>query len=103
MFANVQVYALTGGLAPLMPSIDSSHSKKRPPSDEKVGHSGYKWFALKDLRVRSLFRFMFFLQILKIFMQITWQWLSFTNSARKDNLQLYHWVYFEPAENDYMF
>lgn len=25
-------------------------------------------------------------------LQITWQWLSFTNSARKDNLQLYHWV-----------
>lgn len=24
--------------------------------------------------------------------QITWQWLPFTNSARKDNLQLYHWV-----------
>lgn len=25
-------------------------------------------------------------------MQITWQWLSFTNSARIDNLQLSHWV-----------
>lgn len=26
------------------------------------------------------------------YFQITWQWLSFTNSARKDSLQLYHWV-----------
>lgn len=24
--------------------------------------------------------------------KITWQWLPFTSSARKDNLQLYHWV-----------
>lgn len=24
--------------------------------------------------------------------KVTWQWLPFTNSARKDNLQLYHWV-----------
>ncbi|KAH9730887.1 SWR1-complex protein 4 [Citrus sinensis] len=31
-----EVYALTGGLAPLMPSIDVSQLKKRPPSDEKV-------------------------------------------------------------------
>ncbi|KAJ4829250.1 swr complex subunit [Turnera subulata] len=53
-----EVYALTGGLAPLMPSIDAAQLKKRPPSDEKI----------------------------------TWQWLPFTNSARKDNLQLYHWV-----------
>lgn len=53
-----EVYMLTGGVAPLMPSSDASQLKKRPPSDEKV----------------------------------TWQWLPFTNSARKDNLQLYHWV-----------
>lgn len=26
------------------------------------------------------------------FIQITWQWLPFTSSARNDNLQLYHWV-----------
>lgn len=32
----LQVYALTGGVAPLMPSIDVSQLKKRPPSDEKV-------------------------------------------------------------------
>ncbi|XVF80714.1 hypothetical protein PTKIN_Ptkin15bG0097300 [Pterospermum kingtungense] len=31
-----EVYALTGGLAPLMPSIDVSHLKRRPPSDEKI-------------------------------------------------------------------
>lgn len=24
--------------------------------------------------------------------QVAWKWLSFTNSARKDDLQLYHWV-----------
>ncbi|GAB4841805.1 swr complex subunit [Ancistrocladus abbreviatus] len=53
-----ELYMLTGGVAPLMPSIDVGQLKKRPPSHEKV----------------------------------TWQWLSFSNSARKDNLQLYHWV-----------
>ncbi|KAH9626857.1 hypothetical protein KSS87_002257 [Heliosperma pusillum] len=53
-----EVYMLTGGVAPLMPAIDTSQLKKRPPSDEKV----------------------------------TWQWLSFKNSARKDDLELYHWV-----------
>lgn len=30
------MYALTGGLAPLMPALDASQLKKRPPSDEKV-------------------------------------------------------------------
>ncbi|KAF2325049.1 hypothetical protein GH714_022457 [Hevea brasiliensis] len=66
------VYALTGGLAPLMPSIDTSQLKRRPPSDEKI----------------------------------TWQWLPFTNSARKDNLQLYHWVRVVngvPPTGDYSF
>ncbi|WJX89910.1 swr complex subunit [Trifolium repens] len=53
-----EVYALTGGMPPLMPSIHSSQFKKKPPSHEKV----------------------------------TWQWLPFTNSARKDDLHLYHWV-----------
>ncbi|WJX95437.1 swr complex subunit [Trifolium repens] len=53
-----EVYALTGGMPPLMPSIHSSQLKKKPPSHEKV----------------------------------TWQWLPFTNSARKDDLHLYHWV-----------
>ena len=33
---ELQVYALTGGVAPLMPSIDVSQLKRRPPSDEKV-------------------------------------------------------------------
>ncbi|XP_044502926.1 SWR1-complex protein 4-like [Mangifera indica] len=67
-----EVYALTGGLAPLMPSIDVSQLKKRPPSDEKI----------------------------------TWQWLPFTNSARKDDLQLYHWVRVVngvPPTGDYSF
>ncbi|KAH7578208.1 hypothetical protein ACOSQ2_000591 [Xanthoceras sorbifolium] len=67
-----EVYALTGGLAPLMPSIDVSQLKKRPPSDEKI----------------------------------TWQWLPFTNSARKDNLHLYHWVRVVngiPPTGDYSF
>ncbi|EEF47221.1 SWR1-complex protein 4 [Ricinus communis] len=67
-----EVYALTGGLAPLMPSIDTSQLKKRPPSDEKI----------------------------------TWQWLPFTSSARKDNLQLYHWVRVVngvPPTGDYSF
>ncbi|PON61766.1 SWR1-complex protein 4/DNA methyltransferase 1-associated protein [Parasponia andersonii] len=64
-----EVYALTGGVPPLMPSIDS---KKRPPADEKI----------------------------------TWQWLAFTSSARKDNLQLYHWVRVVngvPPTGDYSF
>ncbi|KAK2649733.1 hypothetical protein Ddye_017222 [Dipteronia dyeriana] len=67
-----EVYALTGGLAPLMPSTDVSQLKKRPPSDEKI----------------------------------TWQWLHFTNSARKDNLHLYHWVRVVngvPPTGDYSF
>ncbi|GLT38110.1 hypothetical protein SLA2020_123760 [Shorea laevis] len=67
-----EVYALTGGLAPLMPSIDVSQLKKRPPSDEKI----------------------------------TWQWLPFSNSARKDNLELYHWVRVVngvPPTGDYSF
>lgn len=36
MFLNLQVYALTGGLAPLMPTVDLSQLKKRPPPREKV-------------------------------------------------------------------
>ncbi|XP_023549250.1 SWR1-complex protein 4-like isoform X2 [Cucurbita pepo subsp. pepo] len=67
-----EVYALTGGLAPIMPAIDTSELKKRPPSDEKI----------------------------------TWQWLPFSNSARKDNLQLYHWVRVVngiPPTGDYSF
>jgi DNA methyltransferase 1-associated protein 1 len=31
-----EVYALTGGMPPLMPSIHSSQLKKKPPSHEKV-------------------------------------------------------------------
>ncbi|CAN0870865.1 SWR1-complex protein 4 [Linum grandiflorum] len=67
-----EVYALTGGLAPLMPSLDSSYLKKPPPSDDKI----------------------------------TWQWLPFTSSARKDSLQLYHWgrvVNGVPPTGDYSF
>lgn len=67
-----EVYALTGGLAPLMPAIDVSQLKKRPPADEKI----------------------------------TWQWLPFTSSARKDNLELYHWVRVVngvPPTGDYSF
>ncbi|OWM67426.1 SWR1-complex protein 4 isoform X2 [Punica granatum] len=67
-----EVYALTGGIAPLMPSIEVSQLKKRPPSDEKI----------------------------------TWQWLPFTNSARKDDLQLFHWVRVVngvPPTGDYAF
>ncbi|GAV65867.1 hypothetical protein CFOL_v3_09381 [Cephalotus follicularis] len=67
-----EVYALTGGLAPLMPSIDVSQLKKRPPAVEKI----------------------------------SWEWLPFTSSARKDNLQLYHWVRVVngvPPTGDYSF
>ncbi|KAI7751530.1 hypothetical protein M8C21_013389 [Ambrosia artemisiifolia] len=38
--------------------------------------------------------------------KITWEWLSFMNSARKDNLQLYHWVRIangNPLTGDYLF
>lgn len=35
-FCELQVYMLTGGVAPLMPAIDASQLKKRPPTDEKV-------------------------------------------------------------------
>ncbi|XP_061366208.1 SWR1-complex protein 4-like [Gastrolobium bilobum] len=67
-----EVYALTGGLPPLMPAIDASPLKKKPPPHEKI----------------------------------TWQWLPFTSSARKDNLQLYHWVRVVngvPPTGDYSF
>ncbi|KAK9076533.1 hypothetical protein SSX86_004867 [Deinandra increscens subsp. villosa] len=68
-----EVYALTGGVAPLMPSIDVNQLKKRPqPENEKI----------------------------------TWEWLSFTNSARKDDLKLYHWVRVvngTPPTGDYSF
>ncbi|TKY61685.1 SWR1-complex protein 4 [Spatholobus suberectus] len=67
-----EVYALTGGLAPLMPAIEASQLKKKPPPLEKI----------------------------------TWQWLPFTSSARKDNLQLYHWVRVVngvPPTGDYSF
>jgi len=33
------VYALTGGLAPLMPAIEASQLKKKPPPLEKVASS----------------------------------------------------------------
>ncbi|XP_057461379.1 SWR1-complex protein 4-like isoform X2 [Actinidia eriantha] len=68
-----EVYALTGGLAPLMPSIDVAQQKRRAQAENE---------------------------------KITWQWLSFTNSARKDNLQLYHWVRVVngvPPTGDYSF
>lgn len=68
-----EVYALTGGLAPLMPSIDVNQLKKRTQAENE---------------------------------KITWQWLPFTSSARKDNLQLYHWVRVVngvPPTGDYSF
>ncbi|XP_024966509.1 SWR1-complex protein 4 isoform X1 [Cynara cardunculus var. scolymus] len=68
-----EVYALTGGVPPLMPSVDVNQLKKRhQPENEKI----------------------------------TWEWLAFTNSARKDNLQLYHWVRVvngTPPTGDYSF
>ncbi|KAJ6814674.1 putative SWR1-complex protein 4 [Iris pallida] len=70
-----EVYALTGGMAPLMPAVEASHLKRRPtPNAEKE--------------------------------KITWQWLSFTSSARSDNLHLYHWVRVVngvPPTGDYSF
>ncbi|KAL2535217.1 SWR1-complex protein 4 [Forsythia ovata] len=68
-----EVYALTGGLAPLMPSVDVNQLKRKAQSENE---------------------------------KITWQWLPFTNSARKDNLQLYHWVRVVngvPPTGDYSF
>ncbi|KAL7112457.1 hypothetical protein ACP275_04G004600 [Erythranthe tilingii] len=68
-----EVYALTGGLAPLMPAIDVNQLKRKAQSENE---------------------------------KITWQWLPFTNSARKDNLQLYHWVRVvngNPPTGDYSF
>nr|QNH82061.1 SWR1-complex protein 4 [Pogostemon cablin] len=68
-----EVYALTGGIAPLMPAVDVNHFKRKAQPDNE---------------------------------KITWHWLSFTNSARKDNLQLYHWVRVVngvPPTGDYSF
>ncbi|CAN6679419.1 unnamed protein product [Malus baccata var. baccata] len=67
-----EVYALTGGVPPLMPAVEPLQLKKRPPTDEKI----------------------------------SWQWLPFTSSARKDNLRLYHWVKVVngvPPTGDYSF
>ncbi|KAL5983408.1 hypothetical protein ACLOJK_017493 [Asimina triloba] len=33
--ASLKVYALTGGLGPLVPVVDTSHLKRRPPSDNE--------------------------------------------------------------------
>lgn len=68
-----EVYALTGGLPPVMPALDTASLKKRHPISSK---------------------------------KISWQWLPFTSSARKDNLQLYHWVKIVdgvPPSGDYYF
>ncbi|KAK9139140.1 hypothetical protein Scep_008821 [Stephania cephalantha] len=68
-----EVYALTGGLAPLMPTIDPAHLKRKSQIDKE---------------------------------KVTWQWLSFTSSARKDDLKLYHWVRVVngvPPTGDYSF
>ncbi|KAK9161783.1 hypothetical protein Syun_008124 [Stephania yunnanensis] len=68
-----EVYALTGGLAPLMPAIDPAHLKRKSQIDKE---------------------------------KVTWQWLSFTSSARKDDLKLYHWVRVVngvPPTGDYSF
>ncbi|KAF3656338.1 SWR1-complex protein 4 [Capsicum annuum] len=68
-----EVYALTGGIPPLMPSLDINQLKRRALSESE---------------------------------KITWQWLPFTSSARKDNLQLYHWVRVVngvPPTGDYSF
>lgn len=68
-----EVYALTGGVAPLMPAVDVSQLKRRSSAENE---------------------------------KITWQWLAFSNSARKDNLQLYHWVRVVngvPPTGDYSF
>lgn len=54
-FLNLQVFALTGGLAPLMPAVDSSQLKKRPPSDEKVPFFFFKYF----FQYQSCFLFFF--------------------------------------------
>ncbi|CAM6121282.1 unnamed protein product [Calypogeia fissa] len=54
-----EVYALTGGLPPVVPSLDAANLKKRQLVASK---------------------------------KVVWQWHPFTNSARGDNLQLYHWV-----------
>lgn len=68
-----EVYALTGGLPPVMPALDTAGLKKRHISSTK---------------------------------KISWQWLPFTSSARKDNLQLCHWVKIVdgvPPSGDYYF
>eukprot|EP00252_Welwitschia_mirabilis_P021981 TRINITY_DN5801_c0_g1_i6.p1 TRINITY_DN5801_c0_g1~~TRINITY_DN5801_c0_g1_i6.p1 ORF type:complete len:504 (+),score=73.23 TRINITY_DN5801_c0_g1_i6:121-1512(+) len=67
-----EVFALTGGLPMLVPSVDITTAKKRTSDADKI----------------------------------SWQWLPFTSSARKDNLQLYHWVKVVngvPPSGDYAF
>lgn len=67
-----EVYALTGGLPPVMPALDIAGLKKRHSSTKKI----------------------------------SWQWLPFTSTARRDNLQLHHWVKIVdgvPPGGDYYF
>ncbi|CAA2981126.1 SWR1-complex 4 [Olea europaea subsp. europaea] len=79
-----------------MPSVDVNQLKRKAQSEnEKVS-------------VLSVFNCNQLLAIIKckFFLQITWKWLPFTNSARKDDLQLYHWVRVVngvPPTGDYSF
>ncbi|TQD78494.1 hypothetical protein C1H46_035947 [Malus baccata] len=90
-----EVYALIGGVPPLMPAVEPLQLKKRPPTDEKIT---WQWLpftssARKDnLQLYHWVGFVPYVLNLALCFQITWQWLPFTSSARKDNLQLYHWV-----------
>ncbi|KAK6803920.1 hypothetical protein RDI58_001704 [Solanum bulbocastanum] len=91
-----EVYALTGGIAPLMPSIDINQLKRRALSEsEKV-------------QLLNFDSFYVFIELILLMLGriITWQWLPFTSSARKDNLLLYHWVRVVngvPPTGDYSF
>ncbi|MCO5589090.1 hypothetical protein L7F22_043056 [Adiantum nelumboides] len=104
-----EVYALTGGLPPIMPALDTSFLKKRPIASNKKENQKVRF-----QRCRSLGRKMEEKEIERKKIDtrygtrrwITWQWLSFSSSARKDNLQLYHWVKLVdgvPPTGDYFF
>uniref|UniRef100_K3Z6B1 Myb-like domain-containing protein n=1 Tax=Setaria italica TaxID=4555 RepID=K3Z6B1_SETIT len=107
-----EVYALTGGvgMAPLMPTIEASHLKRRPAA-EKEKLNFLMCIASNEyyLRVRKRESTVCHVVLcceLNILAHVAWQWLPFTSSARSDNLQLYHWVRVVngvPPTGDYQF
>ena len=74
---------------------DALHPTRRSSLySKKKKSTTHTLFLFKTKRKDGFLEFVF-LRIRNYEFQITWQWLPFTSSARKDNLQLYHWASFD--------